>query len=823
MTRSPILNGASAKSALEFLAGGGEMGELIRSYDWGASSIGAPDTWSPTLRMMVRFLLANRFPLLLWWGPEYIQIYNDPYRPIPGSKHPRSLGQPANQCWAEVWDVIGPLIDTPFRGGPPTWSEDLELELNRAGFPEETHFTVAYSPVPDDTAPGGIGGVLATVHEITEKIVGERRIVALRDLGARASVAKTTDEACKAIAATLASHVKDIPFALLYVSDATGKRARLCASYGFPRDAHLGPADVDLLSEGGSSSWPLAAAARTGQMQVVDDISSKFGTVPRGPWADPPTRAVVIPIPSPSTQQFSGFLVAGISSRLRLDDAYQGFLNLATSQIASAIANAQAYEAERQRAEALAEIDRAKTVFFSNISHEFRTPLTLMIGPLQGVLDSNESLSDTAREQLTVAHRNSLRLLKLVNSLLDFSRIEAGRVQASYEPVDLATLTRDLASNFRSLAERAGLEFHVDCAALPEPVYIDREMWEKIVFNLVSNAFKFTLEGRIAITIRRSGGLAELAVADTGTGIPEKDLPHIFDRFYRVEGAQGRTFEGTGIGLALVHELVKLQGGAIRVESTAGKGTVFRVSVPFGSAHLPQDRIGAARSASSTALSPASYAEEAARWLSHQTLAPDEGSAESKSASPNSRARRRILIVDDNSDMRDYLGHILAGEYSVELATNGEEALAAALASPPDLLVSDVMMPGINGIELLQRLRTDSRTKQIPVILVSARAGEEARIDGLQRGAEDYLIKPFSARELLARVRASLQVADVQRQAHAALQTQMDELERFNRVAVGRELRIIEMKNEVNDLCLRLGEPRRYPLDFESESKEATV
>src|SRR5581483_2949739 len=298
-----------------------------------------------------------------------------------------------------------------------------------------------------------------------------------------------------------------------------------------------------------------------------------------------------------------------------------------------------------------------------------------------------------------------------------------------------------------------------------------------------------------------------------GTGIPQKDLPHIFDRFYRVEGAQGRTFEGTGIGLALVHELVKLQGGAIRVESTAGKGTVFRVSVPFGSAHLPQDRIGAARSASSTALSPASYAEEAARWLSHQTLAPDEGSSESKSASPNSRARRRILIVDDNSDMRDYLGHILAGEYSVELATNGEEALAAALASPPDLLVSDVMMPGINGIELLQRLRTDSRTKQIPVILVSARAGEEARIDGLQRGAEDYLIKPFSARELLARVRASLQVAEVQREAHAALQTQMDELERFNRVAVGRELRIIEMKNEVNDLCLRLGEPRRYPLD----------
>src|SRR5579884_1427103 len=421
MTPSPVSNGAPVKSApaqpAEFLSGGGEMGELIRSFDWGATSIGAPDTWPPTLRMMVRFLLANRFPLLLWWGPEYVQIYNDPYRPIPGSKHPRSLGQPANQCWAEVWDVIGPLIDTPFRGGPATWSEDLELELNRAGFPEETHFTVAYSPVPDDTAPGGIGGVLATVHEITEKIVGERRIVVLRDLGARASEAKTIDEACKTIADTLASHIKDIPFALLYVCDAGGKHARLAATYGFPQDTHTSPADVDLSSDADSCSWPLSAAARTAQMQVVDDISPKFTTLPRGPWADPPTRAVVIPIPSPSSQHFSGFLVAGISSRLRLDDAYQGFLNLATSQIASTIANAQAYQAERERAEALAEIDRAKTVFFSNISHEFRTPLTLMMGPLEGVLETNAGLSDMAREQLTVAHRNSLRLLKLVNSL----------------------------------------------------------------------------------------------------------------------------------------------------------------------------------------------------------------------------------------------------------------------------------------------------------------------------------------------------------------------------------------------------------------------
>ncbi len=206
--------------------GDGEMARLMRAVDWSQTPLGPVATWSPSLRMMVRFLLANRFPLLLWWGPDFLQLYNDPYRPVLGTKHPKSLGQPANECFPEIWDVIGPLIETPFNGGPATWMEDISLEVNRHGFVEETHFTIAYSPVPDEIAPNGIGGVLATVHVISEQVVAERRVALLRDLGARSAEAKTAEDACRVAAETLAQYPRDIPFALLYLIDPDGTHAR---------------------------------------------------------------------------------------------------------------------------------------------------------------------------------------------------------------------------------------------------------------------------------------------------------------------------------------------------------------------------------------------------------------------------------------------------------------------------------------------------------------------------------------------------------------------------------------------------------------------
>ena len=221
---------AGKVSLTDWLPGGGEMGERIRAFDWSKTAIGSAETWSPALRMMVRFLLANRFPLLLWWGPQYVSIYNDAYRPVLGTKHPHALGQSLSECWSEIWHVLRPLVDTPFNGGPATWNDDIVLEINRHGFVEETHFTIAYSPVPDESVSSGIGGVLATVHETTEKVVGERRVIILRDLGAHAINAKSAVEACSVAADALARHTKDVPFALLYLIEGDGKQARLVSA-----------------------------------------------------------------------------------------------------------------------------------------------------------------------------------------------------------------------------------------------------------------------------------------------------------------------------------------------------------------------------------------------------------------------------------------------------------------------------------------------------------------------------------------------------------------------------------------------------------------
>lgn len=749
---------SSENRGSSWLTGDSSVAALIRQTDFSKTALGPIESWGPTLRMMVKFLLANRFPQLLWWGPQFCSLYNDAYVPILGGKHPWAIGRPLSEVWHEIWTVLQPLVETPFHGGPATWMEDIPLEIKRRGFVEETHFTVAYSPVPDDSAPGGIGGVLATVHEITEKVVGERRVVILRDLGTSTEPV-SVEESCAVIAQTLSKHPKDVPFALVYLLDADLKTARLAGSTGVDAQVAASLHEVDLSSR--HALWPFAAALETGELQVVTDLQSRLCPVPPGPWSDPPNTAAVVPIASFIAHQPAGFLLAGISSRLQLDPAYRGFLQLMCGQVSTVIANARAYQQERQRAEALAQIDRAKTAFFSNVSHEFRTPLTLMLGPLQDLLARGDSeMSPGAIEQLQLVNRGGNRLLRLVNTLLDFSRIEAGRVEAKYQPTDIAALTVELASMFRSATERAGLLFNVNCSPVGEPVYVDRDMWEKIVLNLVSNAFKFTFNGEIVVSIRRQGDSAELQVNDTGAGIAAEEMPRLFERFHRVPNAQSRTYEGSGIGLALVQELVKLHGGAIRAESQVGRGTTFVVHVPLGYAHLPAAQVGVEGAASSRPSVASSYVEEALGWLPDQSGSADEapyhfGVSPNRSEPPrglSAAARPRVLVADDNSDMRTYLTRLLAGHFQVETVADGQAALDRMRQSPPDLLLSDAMMPRVDGLELIRQLRADTSLHDIPVILLSARAGEESRLEGVETGADDYLVKPFSARELVARV-----------------------------------------------------------------------
>ena len=534
--------------------------------------------------------------------------------------------------------------------------------------------------MPDDTAPRGIGGVLAMGYEITEKIIGERRVEALRDLGARTGEARTAEMACAVAAEALTNYARDVPFALLYLIDADGNRARLAGASGVGMDEAASPLVVDLKE---SSVWPFAAAVRDDTISIVKGLSERFNNVPPGPWSDPPHAAALVPIRSNKAHELAGVMVVGLSPRLRFDHQYRSFLDLAATQVAAAVATARAYEDERKRAEALAEIDRAKTLFFSNVSHEFRTPLTLVLGPmeeLKGQLGRNAASAEQY-QQIDLAHRNGLRLLKLVNTLLDFSRIEAGRVQATYEPIDLAATTAELASVFRSAIEQAGLRLVVSCEPLSEAAWVDREMWEKIVLNLLSNALKFTFDGKIEMSLRLTNEHFILAVSDTGTGIPAHELPRLFERFHRVVGAHGRTHEGSGIGLALVQELVKLHGGTVDVESEPGRGSTFTVAIPQGCGHLPAAQIGAPRNIVSTALGTNVFVEEALRWLPESGPEDDAIIADIDvlPAEEISGGRRSILLADDNADMSDYVRRLLAQRYVTIAWTVEDQVLGFAL------------------------------------------------------------------------------------------------------------------------------------------------
>jgi PAS domain S-box-containing protein len=730
------------------LAGGGEMGALMRSVDWSRTAVGPASAWPQSLRTALSILLETGFPMYIAWGPEFIQFYNDGYRPILGStKHPAAMGLSTRVTFAEIWDIIGPMFLGVMQGTATTLVDFL-LPLDRHGFVEECYFILSYSPIREES--GDVGGVLVTVTESTERVLGARRLKTLQELAARTQKAATAEAACETAAGVLGENPADLPFALLYLLDAEGKQATLAGAAGIEPGTHASPARIDLSSA--DAPWPLAVVVETGAAKILEEFPPTMGPLPAA-------RVAVIPIAQPGEGGPTGVLVAAISPRLVLDEKYRGFLGLAAGQIATAISNARALAEAKARAEALAEIDRAKTAFFSNVSHEFRTPLTLILGPARDALAQAEALPAADAERWDLVHRNGLRLLKLVNTLLDFSRIEAGRIQASYEPADLAALTRDLASAFRSAIEHAGLRFELDVETLGEPVFVDRDMWEKIVLNLLSNALKFTFEGEIVIALHRSGEQAALTVRDTGTGIPADQIPRLFDRFHRVPGARARTHEGTGIGLALVQELVRLHGGTVTVESVVDRGTAFTVTLPFGAAHLPQDNVAAPSGPGSATAGAAPFVGEALRW-----------SPPAAERAPGERGEARILLADDNSDMRDYVTRLLEEHWTVEVVADGEAALARARAraAPPDLILSDIMMPGLDGYQLLQALRADERTRGIPVIFLSARAGDEARIEGLSAGADDYLVKPFSARELLARVGTRLEIARLRSEAERA-------------------------------------------------------
>ena len=728
----------------DLFAGGGETGRLMAQLDWAATDLGPVRQWSQSLRAAVRIVLSSRYPMLLLWGPNLTQLYNDAYSALIGDKHPAALGLDVRITLAEGWDVLRPLLEEAMATGVASWVPALRLLLDRAGYREEAYFSVSHAAARDDD--GTTVGVLTVCSEVTEQVVGERRLRLLRDLALPGGTGPVdVRRTCTQLCDVIGEHPLDVPFAAIYLRE--GRMLRRYATVGAAEPAL--PAVIPL--DGSDDFWKLRTAAEGGTAQV-EHLQERLW-LPGGPWQDPVRTAVAQPLPSADLSQPTGVLLTGLSPSRAPDETYRSFLQLLAQQVAVAVRNAQAFEEERARAAALAELDRAKTEFFTNVSHEFRTPLSLMLGPLSDALaDRAEPLAEQQRVRVDTARRNADRLLTLVNELLTFSSIESRTARVVPRTLDLARFTAELAGVFRAAIERTGLRLVVECPPLPRPVAVDPDHWEKIVTNLLSNALKFSFVGQIRVSLESDDTAVRLRVSDTGIGIDAAELPHLFDRFHRVQGARSRSHEGTGIGLALVRELSRLQGGDVEVSSVPGEGTTFTVVLPWSAVEHTgapalepsPDRLAGARAA----------ATESAGWIDPADEVPG------RAAEPTEPGAPRILVADDNRDMRDYLSRLLSAEgWRVETVADGETALRTIRLDRPDLLITDVMMPRLDGFGLIRALRSDQATRSLPVLVLSARAGQESSVEGLAAGADDYVVKPFSAAQLIARVRGILALA----------------------------------------------------------------
>ncbi|GAA4714080.1 hypothetical protein GCM10023215_66520 [Pseudonocardia yuanmonensis] len=684
---------------------------LLATADRSDSPLGPPGGWPAELTSAVALLLGSPHPLALFWGPEHAVLYNDAFAAIVGARHPWAFGRPAAQVWPEVWDRIGPAVQHVRDTGEAVERTDERLVLDRPGGPRETFWRYAFSPVR--AADGTVAGVFDVASESTAQVVAARRTALLGRLARLVRDAGPADPAAAHVAAALVDS-PDVPFALL-------------GGVGAPVGVGVDPTPelVALLDREGLVALPdgghVFAAGLGGGVR----------------------------------------LLLGTSDLRPLDDEYREFLDLVAGHVDAALTAVRAATEEHDSSGTLERRDRSRSEFFTGVSHEFRTPLALIMGPLEQLRTAEDP---QVRQEADVAHRSAQRMLKLVNTLLDVSRLEEGHPDAGFAPVDLGSLTGELAALFRAPTERAGLRLDVDSPPSERPVWVDQDMWEKIVLNLLSNAFKFTLEGGLRVSTRIEDDRFVLRVADTGTGVPAAELPRLFDRFHRVRAARARSHEGSGIGLALVRQLVQVHGGTVDATSTPGVGSTFTVRLPLGFAHLPVESITIGRPAAAPHPRPETFepfVAEALRW----TPARPEDRGTPRLPEAVDPPRGRVLVVEDDPDMRDHLRRLLSESWSVHAVATGVEALDLARSDPPDLVVADVMMPELDGIGLLRALRADARTAGLPVVLLSARAGEEAAVEGLAAGADDYLVKPFSARELLARVANHLHLGRVRRAA----------------------------------------------------------
>ncbi|KAF9020456.1 hypothetical protein BDZ89DRAFT_1072198 [Hymenopellis radicata] len=851
------------------------VGQLIFKYDWASTPLGPLSTWPQSLKSIVSIMLSTPAQCCVFWGPERTLLYNDAWAKGSASKHPQLLGQPGRIAFKEIWDPFSQHCDLVYSGEAQSKDDDL-LFFDTAGQPGydrltsghlETYYSWTYIPVRVED--GSVGGIVNNCIETTQKVLSERRMRMVRMLAERTSTAQTTVAFWDAVFDVLRTNERDLPYVLCYTcvsrpsgtesgsneggdtnSDFGGSEGSSCLSRGClrnqltlvgsigvePGHPRASPKLVNISDPGASEDyWPFAAAcAQTEPLLAKNPCPEVFES--RG-WGDPISGAVCITLTN-SDGALTGLIIFGLNTRRLYDDDYSGFHTTLVRNLSSSLSAVQSFEQELARADELRTLDRAKTAFFQNVSHELRTPLTLIRGPCDDALrDNHETLDPVNKTRFKLIYRASGRLLRLVNSLMLFSSAEARRLQGHFCPVRLGPVTTDLASLFRSATERAGLDFNVTCGDPNDErvAYVDIGMWEKIVFNLLSNAIKYTKSGFINLNVLFTSSEVILRVQDSGCGIPEDQIELVFSRFHRVEVADGRSHEGTGIGLALTNELVKLHGGTIRIQSTLGRGSVFTVKLPLGYTHLLQrdvhhevkthnDDVGSYA---------ATLVEEATSWLGEDSDTASTLSQGSSLESVIAPERFSVLVAEDNADARTYIKSILLTVVSDVVAfPDGQAALDHIHEhGRPDLIVTDVMMPRMNGIQLLAALEGDDdpNVQAIPVIVLSARAGSETddRSEGhLFQTAVDFLAKPFSSTELISRVQTRLRAVRQQQELERQVRERTKELkvtkQRYQRMSELSPVAIFETEEADRDVITYANErfftlvglPRCLPLDF---------
>jgi signal transduction histidine kinase/DNA-binding response OmpR family regulator len=718
------------------------MRSVYDEVDWSATPLGPRESWPALLRLLVDLCLDSEFPVQVSWGPDLLMLYNDAYIPLLGvEKHPWALGRPASEVGPHPWPASEERLREVMETGRAYHSGDQRLMINRHGYPEEAYFTFSTSAIRD--ADGRIVGLFNAITETTPHILYERRLQVLRRLGAMSVTADDSlASTCRAAVEMIGRNRKSVPFAAVYLSDLPDQGPRRTAGYGFDETT----AAACELVEVAPTSGPVLEVMRDGGSQLVSGLRDRYPGVfepgPLGPLT--PDQAFILPIVMLGTRKPMGVLVLGVNPYWRPDEAYTAFAAMAARQLGVIVTDAVSYQNERKRQLALAELDRARTEFFQNVTHELRAPLTMLLTPLQDILDEpGVVLPAATRNTVETSVRAGDRLQRVIEALLDLSRAESGALIPDREDMDLASVTADVVEGYRPATE-GRLNLRLDLPPQPLRAYVDRMMWTTIVTNLVNNAVKFTPEGEVAVSLSGDDSQVVLTVSDTGVGIPQDEQAQIFERFHRVSNDDHQP--GSGIGLALVAEMTSAHGGSVEVASEPGEGSRFVVRLPRYSG--PPAGVDLAESAT-----------------------------EPVPADQSAQDRRRLLIIEDEPDLRSYLTRLFSKDgYAVEAVGDAETALTSLASNPPDFVITDVMLPAQSGFDLLVTLRQDERTARLPVVVLTARADAESAVEAFASGADDFVVKPFNSAELLARVRAHDQMNQLRDLAIGEAETTVGQL-----------------------------------------------